>query len=117
MFNNLFRSKKGFNDMVIIASIIAVFLLSSILLPFVADAFGTEVSEYDIDNYKSEIEIETKDTASISGFTVLLNVMKLAFYDPGNTLALPFWLDMVYTLLAVVMILTISRNLWVGGGG
>lgn len=103
--------------MTIIAGILSVFLLSALILPLVTSAFGETADEWDTEGYETDIKEEARDVSTISAFSVIVNVMKLAFWDVGDELGLPFWLDLIFTLLAVVLILTVARNLWIGGGG
>lgn len=117
IFNaKLFKSKKGINDISIITIITAIFLITSIVIPFVNAEFDTEFSNIDSDAITQQAKDDAESVSAISAFTVLVNVLKLAIFDFGDTLGLPFWLDIVYTLLAMIFILVIARNIWIGGG-
>lgn len=116
MWKRLFKSKKGFNDVSIISILLAVLLLSAVLIPYVTAEFGADADDWDTVDYESEIKDDARDVSSINAFTVLVNVMRLAFWDIGDELALPFWLDLIYTLIAVILIIVIARNVWIGGG-
>lgn len=112
----LFKSKKGFNDISIIAVIMSIFLLTSIVIPFVNAEFNTSFDNFDEEEFTQQTRNDAESVSTISAFTVLKTVMVLALFDFGDTLGLPFWLDIVYTLLAIVFILVIARNIWIGGG-
>lgn len=113
----LLMSKRGFNDMTIIAGILAIFFITAIIIPLITAEFGDASNTYDTEAYESNIKSGAESVSTLSAFTILLNVMKLAFYDFSDDLSLPFWLDMVFSLLAILLILTIARNIWIGGGG
>ena len=120
----LFKSKKAINDISIIAVILAVFLLTAIIIPFINVEFGTNAASLDPDKIKQDLRDDAekipKSSAilgvSIGAFDVMKNIVKLAIHDFGDTLGLPFWLDLIYTLLAIIFILVIARNIWIGGG-
>jgi|TARA_Y100000310_G_scaffold345798_1_gene470087 hypothetical protein len=122
MQNEIFKGKKGINDISIIAVIASVFILTGIIIPFVNSTLGTDISTFDNDQFESNVKQTAQDasessvTSSISAFKVLTNVLKLAFFDFGDTLGVPFWLDILYTILAIIFVLVIARNIWVGGG-
>lgn len=126
MFQNssMFRSKRGINDISIIAVILSIFLLTAVIVPFINVEFGTNVASLDPDKIKQDLRNDAekipKSSAilgvSIGAFDVMKNIVKLAIHDFGDTLGLPFWLDLVYTLLAIIFILVIARNIWIGGG-
>tara|TARA_R100001530_G_C4314305_1_gene153915 strand:- start:594 stop:968 length:375 start_codon:yes stop_codon:yes gene_type:complete len=112
----IFRSKKGINDISIMAIIISIFLITGMAIQFVNDEFSTEFSSLDTDSITQQARDDAESVSSLSAFTVLKNILKLALFDFGDTLSLPFWLDMVYTILAVIFILVVARNIWIGGG-
>lgn len=113
----LFRNKKGINDISILTGIIIVFFLSALMIPFINAEFGTTSSEFDTESVRGEVQQDADSVGSINAFTVLLTVLKLGGWDFGDSLSLPFWLDALYSVLAIVFTLTIARNIWVGGGG
>ena len=102
--------------MTIVAGIMAIFLITATLIPLITADLGDTSNEYDTDTYETNIKDSAESANTLSAFTILLNVMKLAFFDFGNDLELPFWLDIIFTMLAVIFILTIARNIWIGGG-
>ncbi len=112
----MFRSKKGINDISIIAVILSIFLMTGVAIPFVNAEFDTNFANLDEDTLTQNVRNDAESVTAISAFTVLVTVVKLAIFDFGNTLGLPFWLDIIYTLLAVIFVLVIARNIWVGGG-
>lgn len=113
----ILKSKKGINDISILAMILTVFLLTALLMPMITNAFTGASDTYQIDPYTGKIISEAENVQTITAFTVITATLKLAFYDFGNTLGLPFWLDIIYTILAIIFILVVARNLWIGGGG
>lgn len=120
----MFKNKKGINDISIIAIILSIFLITAIIIPFVNSEFNRNISDIDTDTVTQKVKDDAERVpksssvlgVNIGAFDVMKNIIKLAIFDFGNTLGLPFWLDIVYTLLAIVFILVIARNIWIGGG-
>lgn len=122
-FSSIIKSKKGFNDISIITIIIFIFFTTAIIIPFVNAEFDANFSTLNTDTVSSNVQADAKKTVvetspfDTSAFDVIKNILNLAFFDTGESLGLPFWLDLVYTVLAIILILTIARNIWIGGGG
>lgn len=112
----LFKNKKGFNDIFIITIITFIFFGTSIMIPFVNAEFSTSFDTFDRDNLETLVKADAENVSTFSAFNVLITMVKLAFFDWDGTLNLPFWLEGIYTILGIVLILTIGRNIWVGGG-
>ncbi len=113
----LFNGKKGVNDISIITVIIFIFFGTAIVIPFINAEFNTSSSTFDTEGLAADVQQDAESVTTISAFNVLLTVFKLAFFDYSGTLGLPFWLEAIYTILAIVFIITIARNIWIGGGG
>lgn len=112
----LFKNKKGINDISIISVITSIFLLTAIIIPFVNAEFGTDSDTFNTEAFEQNVKKDAESVTTLSAFGILITLMKLALFDVGNTLNLPFWLDIVYTLLAVIFITVVARNIWIGGG-
>lgn len=112
----LFRNKKAINDISIIAIILTIFFSTAIIIPFVNAEFDTGFSSLNESTIAQQARNDAESVTAISAFTVLKNILKLSLFDIGNELGLPFWLDGLYTILAVIFILVVARNIWVGGG-
>ena len=114
----IFKDKKGINDMSILAIILSIFLLTSIIIPFINSEFDTEYAEYDLEGKIIQpVKDDSESASRINIFTILLTMLKLAIWDFGNSLDMPFWLQAIYSILGLIFILVISRNIWGGGGG
>lgn len=113
----LFRNRKAFNDIVIIATIMSILLVSAFVIPYLSDLSGENYDEYDDDTYIDDIHGEATSVNQLNAFTVLINVLKLASFDIGNTLDLPLFLRLIYGIMGVILILVVARNIWIGGGG
>ncbi len=109
--------KKAVNDISIIAVLTFILFATAIIIPFVNDAVGTEADTFDTDNLDTTVKEKADSVSTISAFTVLVTMLKLALFDVGNSLGLPFWLDAIYTVMGIILILVIARNIWIGGGG
>lgn len=112
----IFKNKKAINDISIISIIASIFLLTSIIIPFVNSEFGTNADIFNESTFSDNVKADAENVSGLSAFTILITVLKLAFFDFGNTLGLPFWLDGLFTLLGIIFIIVIARNIWVGGG-
>ena len=112
----LWKSKKGFNDLVILAGITSILLISAFVIPLTQDAFGQPQTTFDSDNLKDNLQNEAESVNSISAFGILTTFLKLIFWDVSGSLALPAWLQVFYTIIFIVAVLTVARNLWIGGG-
>lgn len=111
------RGKKAINDISIIAVIGFIFFITSLIIPFINSEFGTTGDTFNTDTFSSSVQQDAENVSTLSAFSVLLTILKLAFFDFGNTLNMPFWLDGLYTFLAIIFITAIARNIWIGGGG
>lgn len=95
--------------------IISVFVIVGIALPFVNESFeGTQEFNANTQGLQDQIGQDVNDVSSISIFTVLLSVLSMFFWSFG---ALPFWLDGFFVILRIILVITIARNVWIGGGG
>jgi len=115
--HRLFRNKKGFNDIYVLVVIGSILFFSAIAIPLIGQSFGTSTASFDTENLADSVQQDAENVSSFNAFDVLFTFLKLAFFDFGDSLSLPFWLDAVYTMLAIVFIVTIARNIWIGGGG
>ena len=118
---SIFRDKRAVNDITIISVLVFIFFLTAIIIPFINSEFATGFVEPNTDGLAQEISDKSEEISGritdISAIGVMITVLKLAFFDFGNSLGLPFWLDAMYTILGIILILVIARNIWVGGGG
>lgn len=108
------------NDITIIGGIITVFILLGVITPFLnADFNSDQVTNYDIEGFTSDAAENVRTTESVFSVTnlviVFLSVIKMFFWTFGD---LPFWVDLlILTPMRFILVLTIARNVWVGGGG
>ena len=106
-------NKKAQGDLGIITIILSIFLLTAILIEPVNQSFDVQADTLDTDRVTDNVRdnAEELDTVTdfILSFKVLGNILKLAFFDFGNTLNLPFWLDAVFTLLFIVFVVFVIR--------
>lgn len=114
--HKLFQNKKGFNDMVILSIISCILIISSIFVASVNAEFNTNLDNANIDNIKDDLQDEASSITTISAFGILATFFQLIFWDIGNSLGLPIWLDAVFTILFIIGSLVVARNIWVGGG-
>ncbi len=110
------KGKKAINDISIIAVLTFILFGTAIIIPFVNEAVGTDADTFNTGNLEGQIRDDAESASTISAFTVLITMFKLAIFDFGDTLELPFWLDAIYTVLGIILIIVIARNIWIGGG-
>jgi len=103
------------NDILIAGAIICVFLVLGTVLPFVNAEYGVDESgSYDADAFNDELGQEAELSTSVSAVEVLFSIAKMFFWTFG---ALHWALDLVFVFFRIILIMTLSRNIWVGGGG
>ena len=112
----LMKSKKGFNDMSIITLILIILFGTAFLIPSAGAATGDGATSFDTDNVADNVRTNSENANQFNIFTVLFNVLKLSLWDVGDSLGLPWFLDLTFTVMAVILVLTIARNIWIGGG-
>ena len=108
--------KKAVNDISIIAVLTFILFGTAIIIPFVNSSLGTDSDTFDTGNFEGNVRDDAESVSAISAFTVLVTVLKLGLFDVGNSLGLPFWLDAIYTVIGIILIIVIARNIWIGGG-
>lgn len=113
----LFKSRRGVNDVSILAGILGIILATAIIIPLINAEFNQSFTEFNVDGSVADAKQDAENVSTLNAFTVLLTVFKLMFWDFGDTLNLPFFLDAFYTLLALLFIIIVARNIWIGGGG
>ena len=110
------RGKKAVNDVSIIAVILFIFIGTAIFIVFIDSEFGTTSSKFDIDNVQDEFIDETfTDTSDISTGNILKSIGKMFFWTFGD---LPFWLDMIFVVIRIILLFILIRNFtpFLGGG-
>lgn len=100
----------GVNDITIIGGILALLILVGAFLPFVQEDFGATVTENDVEG----IQGDASDATPVGAFQILVSVLDVVFWGFGS---LPLWLNLIFLLLRIMVLLIIARNVWIGGGG
>lgn len=108
-----FHSKKAFNDMHLMFSIMGLFILVGFFLPYVDDAFSTnQVNSNNVGGLQSNVG-QDQTITSINSITIIGSIFKMFFWTFGS---LPFWLDIFFVPLRIIFAVTLARNIWIGGG-
>ncbi len=119
------------NDISIIATIIAIFLLVGTTLPFINESFGISPEETscfrileleeELGNATQSVEkkglfdiTNTRRIGSVGIFDVFGSIVKMFFWTCGS---LPLFIDLFFLLIRIILYIIIARNLWIGGGG
>lgn len=109
----LLRSKKAINDISIISGIIIIFVLIGVFLPYLNQEFPSSASATNISGIEDDLSGDAEGIDDINAFDVLVSVLKMFFWTFGD---LPFWLDTMFIILRIIFIVTVARNIWIGGG-
>lgn len=101
------------NDVAMIMTIVSVFVLIGIILPFVNGAFEqTDQGSYDVDGLQRDAG---QTSFGITGLLQILgSVFSMFFWTFGQ---LPVFIDVIFVLFRIELAILILRNVWVGGGG
>ena len=109
------KSKKGFNNMFLLGLIATILLVSSVIVPMVQTEFTGLNSTVDSDGLRQDLSDDIGEVDSISVVTVPGTLLRMVFWDPGDSLALPVWLDLFYSLLGILLLVILF--VMVRGGG
>ena len=102
------------NDISIITGIVAFFIFLGVLLPFVQAEFGETAATTDVQGYVEDLNSDDAGS-SVSAFKVLGSVASMFFWSFG---AIWWPIDLLlFVPLRVVLLITVARNVWIGGGG
>jgi len=114
--HRLLKNKKGFNDIVIIAGLGSILFLTALLIPYINEALDTDGAVYDVDGTQSDIQ-QASGGVGGNGLSVITTLLKLAFWDFTGSLGLPWWIQAMYTMISVLLVFTVARNVvpFVGG--
>jgi len=110
----MFKNKKGVNDTSILIILCSILFLSALILPRVVIGLNETMDEYDIDTFKDDEEGVLQLIEPSGNFFV--NLYKLAFWDFSGSLGLPFWLQGMYSLLSIIILVIVYRLIRSGGG-
>lgn len=119
------------NDITIAGSIMFILIIIGVMLPFVQAEFNQPVTNNDVSGLSSQIGDDirnVRDNETVTGilgtfntgaktisfFDVFFSVVGMFFWTFG---ALPFWIDIFFVFIRIILALIIARNVWIGGGG
>lgn len=117
MNRKIWQSKNAqINDISIIAGIVSVFVILGAMMPFVHQDFnsGQTTGSVSNDALQDNSYQLAQTTSSLSMWTVIKSVLLMFFWTFGQ---LPFWIDNIFVIFRVMLILIVARNVWIGGGG
>lgn len=109
----MFSNQKGFNDVSIITIILFIFVGTALILPFVNSEFNTS---FDNENVADELMAEEfQDASAVGAGDILKSIGKIFFWTFGD---LPFWLDAIFVILRIILLITLIKNFtpFLGGG-
>ena len=101
------------NDMTIIFTIVTIFIAVGFFAPIINDEFGSSYNANDPSSIEGDIDPDTLD-GGVNGWQIIKSIFSMFFWSFG---VLPTFIDIViFFPLRIILVLTISRNIWVGGG-
>lgn len=101
------------NDMVLIASFLTFFTILGILLPVINSGFDTEYTGIGgIGDLEEDVGNES-DNNQLSIWRVIFSMISVFFWSFGE---LPVLLNTFLLIPRIIFILTVVRNIWIGGG-
>ncbi len=92
------------NTTIITITIITVFLVVGVMLPYVESAFNSTSHTAGADDLESTLLGSSQDEAKVNAFDILAGIGKVAFWSFGS---FPIWLELIFTLLRVTLIICI----------
>ena len=103
--------KSMVNDVSIAAGIITVFVLIGLLLPFVEAEFSGQSTTFNGSNNVNDISGDISDNIgdgpnAVGALTIVGSVAKMFFWTFG---ALPFWLDAIFVVFRIVLVLILVK--------
>jgi len=104
------------NDMLIIYTCMAFFVISGFAVGLINQEFNTGGSTPNVEGFEDSFieEVGNETGSSLSFWKVIAGVLGMFFWTFGQ---LPLWLDLLILLPRLLFWITIARNVWVGGGG
>lgn len=105
------------NDITIIIGISVVFILFGTFLPLIEHDFsGEELTNTDIDGLQDDLSEGVGEDRgnTLSIWKIIWSIISMFFWSFGT---IPWWLDgTVILAMRITLVLTLARNIWVGGG-
>jgi hypothetical protein len=114
---NMFESKKGFNDVTILISILSIFVVTAMIIPNVQELSGEAASSFSTDGVTENLRDDSREIGIVSPtgikdfFSTLWGIMT------WNKDIMPTWLGAFYVMMEITALVVIVRNIWIGGGG
>ncbi len=108
----LIKSKQAVSDVTLMWTIILIFFMLGILLPFVNSGFAQTSQDFNTGDLETGLDDETNFT-KVSSITILSSIGKMFFWTFGT---LPFWLDGIFVVFRAMLALLIYRQIRSGGG-
>lgn len=98
--------------MSIMFTIVSIFVFIGVLIPYIQADIGVSQTSSSADDLVDTIGQESS-ISSINAFDIIGSVFKMFFWTFGD---LPFYIDLIFVPLRIILALVIARNIWVGGG-
>lgn len=102
--------------MVILSVTGGIFILSLFVLPIIANGFGESSIEFNQDGIKDDVTDGVDSVNTINAFNVLLSFLTLGLIDISTTFALPVFMEIIFSMIFYTFVITVVRNVWIGGG-
>jgi|SRR3972149_6847938 len=109
----LSKSRKGFNDVTLIGTIVMIFIAVGASLPFVNAEFGDSSTDFNTEDLQTDLNDQITDVTSVSTTTVLFSIGKMFFWTFGS---LPLFLELFFTVFRILLALLLYRQIRSGAG-
>ena len=86
------------------------------MIPFINNVANTTTSTPNTQSVGDDIIQDSESVNTLSAFKILKTILLLSTYDFTNSLNMPFWLDALYRVLAIIFTFTVARIIYIGGG-
>jgi len=101
------------SDMHLIAGFLTFFILLGLSLPVINSGFDTDYNGVsDINAFGEELE-DNANNSQLSIWRVLGSLISVFFWSFGE---LPVLANVLLLIPRTIFILTVARNIWIGGG-
>lgn len=103
----------GVNDVTIAGGILAFFILSGVLLPYVYSDLAYSGSNLESAGLSEEQLQQGTVSDNIGTMELVKSIFRVMFWLPTY---IPFWLRGIFYLMRIILLFILARNIWIGGG-
>ena len=102
------------NDISIIMGIVITFVLIGAFLPFINDAFDPDADDPGFGGTNITGGINPSSLSPSGAFSIIKSIGLMFLWTFGGV---PWYIDIIFVIMRITLVITLARNIWVGGGG